>query len=210
MKIQIYILLQNLKKSWLWIIILMFLMILSLIFYSVRPVGLEVSSNDFIALLGIPLQKQYSFFALLISIYQMGFTVYFVFIYYSYELDFSFENIILRVNEKKWIFEKIFVCIVFTIIMRLTYTGLTYIYFHNKILFEASFIILPVIYHILISMILITIINFIKLDNSLKFFITIILSFLVFIKFITCIATMLIIILICLNIIHFYFKKYYI
>ncbi len=209
MNVQLKILLYNLKKSYLWIIILFLLMILSLIFYSVRPLELKLSSSDFIELISYPRSKNISFVSLLVSIYQIGLTIYYIYIYYSYELENSFDNIVIRSNEKKWIFQKIVGSIIFIILFRLIYTGLLYIYFYEKIPFELNFLVMPIIYHILISLIIITILNYTKFDNGIKLLISVIISFFFFLKFNVLISLFLIIIIIIFNCIFFRFKRYY-
>lgn len=209
MNIQVKILLRNLKKSWLWIVIFALLTILSLIFYMVRPIDIELSRNDLISLISYPTNNELNFIALLITIYQIGFVIYYIYTYYSYEFEHSFENIIIRVDEKKWIFQKIFSSIIFIVFLRLIYTGLLYIYFYKAIPFELGFIFVPIVYQVLISLILITIINFIKIDSGINFLSSIIISFLFFINFNFWISLLLIIVLICINGTIFSFKRYF-
>lgn len=209
MNIQIKILLYNLKKSWLWIVIFILLVILSIIFYEVRPISLELQRNDFINLISYPERNDLNFISLLITIYQIGFIIYYMYIYYCYEIEHSFENIIIRINEKKWIFQKIVSSIIFIIFVRIIYTVVVYMYFQKVLSFELGFIFIPILYYILISMILLTIINFISIDNGIKFLLSFIISCLFFIKFNVYIVLLLIIILINFNLKFFNFKKYY-
>ena len=205
MKVQMKILLEILKKSWLWIIIFVVLAILSLIFYMVRPPEILITENDFLAMVSYPKNINSSFICFLLSLYQIGTTIYLIYIYYTYEFTYSFENIILRINEKKWIFEKIITCILFLILVRSIYMFLIYLCFFKTIDLSLNFITYPVVYHVLISIILITIINCLKRKNILDLIIVFAIGYLLFNIFNILVASFLTVFLISINIISYFF-----
>jgi hypothetical protein len=207
MKAQIKILLETFKKSWLWITIFVILAMLSLLFYAIRPTEVLITENDFLAMISYPKNIHSGFICFLLSLYQIGITIYLIYIYYTYEFSHSFENIILRVNEKKWIFEKVVTCTVFLILIRLIYMYLIYLYFFKTITLNLNFIMYPVIYHVLISIILITIINFLKRKSILDLIIVFIVSYLLFNIFNILVALIIIAFLFIINFIFFHFKN---
>lgn len=210
MKIQFHILIEVIKKNWIWYFIFFLLVSLNLIFYTVRPNTILLSENDFFALINYPKNVNYSLINLLFHIYQIGIAVYSVYIFYRYELEFAIENIILRIDAKKWIFQKIVLILATTIIINALYIATIYLIYFREIHFHLNYIIFPIIYNSLIGIILITFTNIFK-DKDIMIFISTFLICILMLNFFNFfIAIILTLTLSILNILLFNFKKSYI
>lgn len=208
MSIQIKVLLYNIKKSLFWKIIFLVLLIVNIIFYEVRPIGIETTNIDFIGLITYPTNIKLQFIPLLINLYQVIFALYFTYIYYTYEFEHSFENIIIRVNEKRWFLQKIMTLLLWLIISKIFYIGLLYIYFSDSVLFKIEYLFVPVLYYIFISLLLITLINFFKLNLEIKFAVLLIVCYLMFVNFNIYFTILYILALLLINFVCFHFKRY--
>ena len=116
MKIQINILMLKLKENIKWFILLILLLVLCLILYHVGTTeNSTVSTNDFLMLLNYPSLTNYSNVTALLAIYNFVLYIYIAYVFYTYEFNFSFQNIILRVKDNIWILSKIIIFSLFTI-----------------------------------------------------------------------------------------------
>ena len=129
MNAQFRILMWSIKKSLFWIILFSILVLISIILYIVRPIGIEITPSDFINLISFPTTIRANFISFMISLYQIVFTFYFTYLYYTYEFEYAFNNTIIRFNEKKWIVQKQALISTFLIIFRFLYTLLVFSYF---------------------------------------------------------------------------------
>ena len=199
MKLQRKILFRTLKNSWLWITILIIVSALALIFCAVRPGDIEIIATDFLSLIFYPLVKEYTVFSLLVLIYQIGLHIYLIAKFYAYEFSYSFENIIMRVSSKKWIANKMFFVFIFTVVTRILYILLMFIYFSHNLVFLPEYLLYSVICSLLLSFTVISVINFYKLHHYLIIFLIGLIFVLGFIYFNFYLTILLIFILIILN-----------
>lgn len=207
MKIQLKILIETLRKNFLWIIIFVLLVILSLIFYFVRPNTIELTPNDFLSMICYPKTANYSLMCFLLTMYQVGLIIYIIYNYYTHEFEHSFENIILRTKEKKWIRQKCIIISLFIVFSRLLYVSLLYLYFYNKFSFQPDYLLYPILYQLFISIVVITTINILKREMILEFLIVFIVTYVTMFIFNPVIIFILYILLIIINCIYFQFKK---
>lgn len=147
MKIQLTILKQLLKKNIFWILLLFLLASLSFITYQFRPLELEYTKNDLLQLLCYPGISNKNFFGLLLSIYQISFTIYFVYSFFTYEVERSFSNIILRSNQKRWIIYKLVVCVGFVFFLQFFYVLFLVLLFMSKISISLDYFMIPITIH---------------------------------------------------------------
>lgn len=149
MKIQFNILKRIISKNYIWIIILYFLLILCLIYYSVRP-GFEKNLlDDYLLLINYPLNVNKNSIQTLIYLYYILLNSFLFYDYVSYEITNCCENVLLRINKKKWIFFKIVIYTLFIFIMCLINSIIFYLYFLKKFPFDVRYIIIPFFYFIL-------------------------------------------------------------
>ncbi len=206
MKIQLKIIVQVLKNNWKLILTLFFLLLISIIFYLVRPIATITNKNDFLSLICYP-KIEMNFINYLLSMFQIGLTIFLIYEYYTYEFNHSFEYTILRTKEKKWLVSKIIWSLIFIVLFKIIYIILAYIYFNNLFSLTFNDLLIPVIYQITITMIIISSINIFYNNKILNFMVIFIFSILLFYFFSVNISLIIIIILIIFNIIYFRFKK---
>lgn len=208
MILQFEILCGKLKNNWFWFVILIFISLLNLILYHVRPSQIQITNEDLFSLTCYPSSIEYGFVSLLLTMYQFGLLIYIIYIFYIHEFEHSFENIILRVNQKKWIISKIIVTFVFTFFLRLIYFGLIYLYFYDKISFQLNYLIYPIIYSMFISIMVLFCLNFSDKKRYYIYIISFIVSFILFKRFKLILALLIISTLILAIFLNFNFKKY--
>ena len=102
MILQTNILLKIIKKNYKWFIIFLAMIVLNLIFLMVRPEQVKITEMDFFPIIGYPTLNN-SFISILLYVYQFVFLIYIVYIFLKDDFDYSFENIILRIDSKTWI-----------------------------------------------------------------------------------------------------------
>lgn len=119
MKMQLKIAYLCLKKSFKWFLIMVGAAILYVI--SIRFVK-QLGGNELFALLGKIKLSNADFFGILITIYQYSFTIYYSYLYYSFEIAENMDNILLRINSRSWFKSKIFVQILVILFFRLMYS----------------------------------------------------------------------------------------
>lgn len=209
MKLQFNILIAQLKKNWLWILIFILLTILGIIFYYIRPTGIEFKEEDFLMFIAYPSNMNYGTIPLLLLIYQIGLTIYLIYTLYTFELYNSFENVMLRIKQKKWIVNKLITNFLFIIIFKVSQIFIIYILFLKQLSFKYIYLVSPIIYNVILLLLIMTSVNFIKKQNFIFYFIPLIIGFLIFVKFNIWLCLIFIIILLILNIKHFNFKRYY-
>ncbi len=205
MKIQLKILLKILKNNWKWIAILLFIVILKLTMIMLQPTDAEITYYDFLNLICYPNLKDTV--NILLSLYQIGLYLYLILVFYTYEIEYSFENIILRSNEKKWINFKIITSIVFVIITKTIYILLIYLLFKIYFPLKIYYLIYPNVFHIISVLSLITFVNIFKNNNKFILILSLIISYLVYKYFYLNISLILIVFIIVMNIWLFRFKR---
>lgn len=147
---------MNNKKWFLLLLLLLALRVLLLHF------NIKFEPKSFYCLINFPGAKYSNMLDLLLLIFQIGLTIYFTYFLYTYEIDFSFFYIILRSNLKKWLIVKLVSILSYIIIYRLVFILLSSVYFIDKMSFNPISIIVSILFHISISLIVITIFNVIK------------------------------------------------
>ena len=152
MSLQFMILKNKLKKCWFWIGLFFVITFLCLIFYYFRPMGLNVTKNDFLILFAYPKYYTSSFLAFLVTIYQVVLHIYIIYTFFSYVFYNSYENIILRVNEKKWLLSKINIIFIYTLFFKSFQFLILYIFFKNKFIFNINDFLFTYLYFLLISL----------------------------------------------------------
>ncbi len=206
MILQLNIFLNILKKSYRWILIFALIIFLDIIFITVRPDQIQISLEDFFPLIGYPTLSS-NFISMLIYVYQYVFLLYIIYSFIQYDFDYSFENIILRIDSKKWIFYKSFISYMFVILMKIIQISVIYVYFRNYIDFQVDFFISSIVIGLLIVSFLLFNVNFSKKIFILLFVIELIIFALTF-KYFNIIFLMIIIFTISIfNIINFKFKN---
>lgn len=209
MKFEIKILKEIIKHNKLWFIVLFILSVMCILFFSIRINPLIFRETDLYAVISYPTKEHSSIISSLFSIYQIIFTIYLTYVYYTYEINNSFENVILRFSEKRWFVIKSLLFSTFITVFRVLFNLCVYIYFAGHVEFSIDFIISPVCYHLFIVIITMTIINFVNFNKVFELIITFIISYLIFMSFNLEMAIILLFILYIFNLFCFSFKKYY-
>ncbi len=151
MKTQIIIFKNNLKKNYKWFIILILLITLTIILLKIKPQTTEINDKDFLSLLTFPgLGFKIDFFSFLLTLYQIGLTIYITYYFYTYELNNSLEYFTLRINEKKWFIQKSTILIIFLTLYKLISILIIYLFFKDLFNLQLNYILFPIIYQLLI------------------------------------------------------------
>ncbi len=206
MSLQIKILLNKIKENWIWFFILSLLTILCLILYSVR--GSRLTQFDLLSLICYPRLTNNTYMSMLISLYQIALNIYIIYIFVNYDFEYSFDNIVLRINNKKWILYKIVCSILFVLFFKLIQIILIYLFFYNKIDFKIIYLFYPLIYFILITLLTILVLSFAGKKKNIYFIILIIVEYTLYINFNFLISIIISIFLIIFTIYYFNLKKY--
>lgn len=109
------ILWMNLKKALKWYVLLIALIMGNMIYFKVRPDGIELNSNDLLSLIILPKCNGSSNISLL-YFYQLGLHIYFCYIFFMTELKEQFYYMVSRIDEKKWIIGKMIWLFVYLVI----------------------------------------------------------------------------------------------
>lgn len=119
MKIQGKIGIICIKKCIKWFLLLIFLMAMYIISISfVREPGLD----DYIIILGGYHLNDFNYFGILVLLFQYSILIYFTYLFFNYEYENAFENIILRIASKSWIKNKMTILLVFVSFFRCIYS----------------------------------------------------------------------------------------
>ena len=109
MKIQSKILLERFKKNILYIAIYLISLIFGVILFYLRNKQIEFNIDEFLVLINFPKFSNLSYLYELIKIYEIGLLVYLVYDYYTYDLNYSLDNIMIRESVNKWYLNKIII-----------------------------------------------------------------------------------------------------
>ena len=208
MKIQINILILKLKENIKWFILLILLLVLCLILYHVGTTeNSTVSTNDFLMLLNYPSLTNYSSVTALLAIYNFVLYIYIAYVFYTYEFNFSFQNIILRAKDNIWILSKIIIFSLFTIFYKSIYAIITYTYFKNEIPFSIDYIVAPILFNLLCFLSGILTYNFYKRKKIYTQIITLMIPFVLYFYFNYISVIFILIIELIVSIKYFKFKN---
>ena len=126
------ILWMNLKKALKWYVLLIALIMGNMIYFKVRPDGIELNSNDLLSLIILPKGNGSSNISLL-YFYQLGLHIYFCYIFFMTELKEQFYYMVSRIDEKKWIIGKMIWLFVYLVIFLLFQYLVLYFFFHKYV-----------------------------------------------------------------------------
>lgn len=208
MKLQRQVLFDVIKKNRLWINIFLLIISFMVIFYLCLPNRLS-DMDKFFIMISYPQNFEFDFITILFLTYQIVWAIYLFYLYYTYELEYSFENVILRCDDKKWLLMKFLVLFIFTVLYKTIYTFLIYAFFFKKINFNIDFVIYPIIYSFFLATVLFSCINFVKEQKIFIIIITLVSSYLMFIYFNIWGSIILGLVLLIINFLLFNFKRYY-
>ena len=119
MRVQNKIALNCVKKSLRWFVILLVIVVIYIITIKFLR---SPTITDFYSILGIVDLSNTSFFGILMMIYQYAVTLYFSYIFYNYEINEEVDNVIIRMDQQKWIITKNIICYVYIAAFRIIYT----------------------------------------------------------------------------------------
>ena len=128
--------------------------------------------------MGFPGKKYFDIYTLL----QLLLNSLIIYRYYTYEVNNSFENVVLRSSDKNWFCYKLIGLLFGVIFVRLVFWALAYLFYHGLITIRLSYFIYPIIHHFLVGIIIITICNLFK-NQIMRFILIIIFSILTSIYF---------------------------
>ena len=127
MKIQSKILLERFKKNILYIAIYLISLIFGVILFYLRNKQIEFNIDEFLVLLNYPKFSNLSYLYELIKIYEIGLLVYLVYDYYTYDLNYSLDNIMIRESVNKWYLNKIIIFSIFITLFKIFEVSILYL-----------------------------------------------------------------------------------
>lgn len=174
MNIQINVIVENIKKNCVW-----FILFIGLVFFKALSILLEISKVDIVddvsLLLSMPRYMN------ILNLYQIIFVIYFTYKFYTFEFKHSFENIVLRINDSRWLFNKILMLIIFNLILRLLSIFIAYMFFSNRVIFNLNHLLLPFLYYSYVIIQTVLIINILKKQELFVFITSLLCAYLTFI-----------------------------
>lgn len=174
MNIQINVIVENVKKNCIW-----FILFIVLVFLKALSVLLEIDKIDVYdavsLLLSMPTYMN------ILNLYQIIFVIYFTYKFYTFEFKHSFENVVLRINDRIWLFNKVLMLIIFNFVLRLLCIFIAYMFFSNRVIFSLNYLILPFLYYSYITIQTVLIINVFKKREILAFATSLFLAYLTFV-----------------------------
>lgn len=186
------------KKNLIWIIIFLLFLILKII---ILKNSVNVEQNDILSLIGYTDRIE------LLLVYKIAFIIFFTYSFYTFELNYIFEFIFLRLKQSQWIMSKLLAVVLCFSIFNLLHTGLVLFAFSNQIDFSLNFILTYFLFDVFLCILEITFINLFKSKNFILI-ISIILGLILFENFHVKIFLVLFPILIIINILYIaFFKK---
>lgn len=205
MKMQILTIKDLIKKNKIVWICFILLMIIRIILVLVQPT--LYSNIDYLSLMVTPGIKLDTI-NILYVIFQIIFLIYMVYIIYTFELNNSFQNIILRYKSRTWILGKMIVLLIGVSIFKLLNVLIITTIFYSKIVLDINLFWKVIFYSLLLTLIEVTLINVFK---NRKILWLIILGFIVcvlYFHFSVILSLILIISLFIFNLILFNLKKF--
>ena len=160
MKIQSKILLERFKKNILYISIYFISLIFGVILFYLRNKQIEFNIDEFLVLINFPKFSNLSYLYELIKIYEIGLLVYLVYDYYTYDLNYSLDNIMIRESVNKWYLNKIIIFAIFIIIFKIFEVSMLYLIHSSEVLFVIDFYIYSIIFDIFILIIITSLYNY--------------------------------------------------
>lgn len=171
MKIQLEIFTLCLKKILKWYLIMIAIAIMYIISIQLAR---KIGYNDLIIILGNFDLNHLDFFGILLMIYHCSFTIYFSYLFYTYELDKCIYSILLRLNSKRWIKSKLFVQLLGILFLRLFYYLVMLLIIQFDVKKHITIIITSMSIHLLLSILVVFFFNHIKTKLKIMFLIVII------------------------------------
>lgn len=171
MKIQLEIFTLCLKKILKWYLIMIAIAIMYIISIQFAR---KIGYNDLIIILGNFDLNHLDFFGILLMIYHCSFTIYFSYLFYTYELDKCIYSILLRLNSKRWIKSKLFIQLLGILFLRLFYYLVILLIMQFDVKKHITIIITSMSIHLLLSILVVFFFNHIKKNLKIIFLIVII------------------------------------
>ena len=153
MKIQSKILLERFKKNILYIAIYLISLIFGVILFYLRNKQIEFNIDEFLVLINFPKFSNLSYLYELIKIYEIGLLVYLVYDYYTYDLNYSLDNIMIRESVNKWYLNKIIIFSIFITLFKIFEVSILYLIHSSEVSFDINFYIYSIIFDIFILLI---------------------------------------------------------
>ncbi len=199
----------NLKKQSIWFIILLLLLIAGILAYAFSYKDQNVVLAQYVTLICMPGQNNYYTTTQLIIVYNILLIAYFIYIYFTSEMDYVFENVILRIKEKKWLISKFVIGTLFIILLKALLFFMIYYFFKEDVAFKINYLINPIVYLVFTEFLVITIISFFKRKNYFAYAIIAVVSYYTFFNYNTWFLLTATLLLAIINFIFFKFKRYY-
>ena len=160
MKIQSKILLERFKKNILYIAIYLISLIFGVILFYLRNKQIEFNIDEFLVLINFPKFSNLSYLYELIKIYEIGLLVYLVYDYYTYDLNYSLDNIMIRESVNKWYLNKIITFSIFITLFKIFEVSILYLIHSSEVSFDINFYIYSIIFDIFILLIITALYNY--------------------------------------------------
>lgn len=154
MNLQIKIFINKIKKYYKYILLQLLFVLIYILFLKITTIPITI--RDFIIMIG---EKKNNILGILFILYQAFVCMLITYKYYMYEKNNNNINIIMRVNSKEWIKNKISILTAFIVIYKLLYSLIVYIFFINIYKFPLKLITYNITKYIIIMLVLINILN---------------------------------------------------
>mgnify|MGYP004563370641 CR=1 FL=1 len=160
MKIQSKILLERFKKNILYIAIYLISLIFGVILFYLRNKQIEFNIDEFLVLINFQKFSNLSYLYELIKIYEIGLLVYLVYDYYTYDVNYSLDNIMIRESVNKWYLNKIIIFSIFITLFKIFEVSILYLIHSSEVSFDINFYIYSIIFDIFVLLIITTLYNY--------------------------------------------------
>lgn len=163
--IQYNVLKQSLRKNYKYILLFMMFLLLSILLLELK--NSEVFYDDILGLIDSR--------GSLLIVYKTFLIIFLIYYFYTYEMTYVYDLILLRINKGKFYISKLVFMFLFIVIFNIFHYGIVGIFFKLdiSILFNIS------LFYILLSLIEVFVINLIN-NKLLVFILTYILSFMIY------------------------------
>ena len=187
------------KKNFFWIILLFIFLIINLI--SINSINKLVTFETL-----APLMAQPNANLNLLGIYKIILITLLIYNFYTFEIQHTKANVLLRISLKKWIITKIFASTLIIVFLDIIFVAITNCIFFNKLVFSLEYYLLPILYDELIALFVVALVNLVK-NKNITVLLVIIGSILIY-KFLnTSIVLLSVIILLIFNYLYFVHSK---
>lgn len=207
MILQLKILFRILLKNLMWLLIFFIIACFYFIYLTITYTPeFPTTLLDIVPFTGYPLDS-YNSMQIIVVVYQSALLIYIVYSFLHYDFRYSFENIILRTNPKKWLFFKSLLSYLFIAVVRCSLFMITRELFYDYFILPYDYLLSVILISFIVNSFLLFNLNFNQYINIVLWIIEIPLTIHIFHHLTTFNGIIIILVITIFNFIYFKLKR---